>query len=263
MEARHLRIVASLDAVAQAGDFIYQAALDAGLDERAAHHCCLAVDEACTNVIEHTYQGNSAEQAIDVFCHKQGDTFIVTVTDDGPAFNPLNMPNPNPSASLNEREPGGWGVFFIKKLMDKVAYEYSDSRNCLIMVKKIEPVAEMTSVAPSFEVAPVNHKIWQIALSGTITTPQTVLLERALQEHLSAGHKFLILEMSNVEHIDSAGLKVLVGAWQRAREKKGNLVLVGLKQHIREVLQLIGLDLVFPISETQAQAVELMMSKRN
>jgi anti-anti-sigma factor len=67
--------------------------------------------------------------------------------------------------------------------------------------------------------------------------------------------------MVDVEFISSAGLKMLVSMWQRIRDQKGDLALAALKPRVREVLQLIGLDLVFTISETLDQAEEYFSSK--
>lgn len=52
----------------------------------------------------------------------EGDQFIITIIDDSPAFDPLGVPDPDVKAPLAQREPGGWGIFFIKKLMDRVDY---------------------------------------------------------------------------------------------------------------------------------------------
>jgi serine/threonine-protein kinase RsbW len=262
MGERHLQIKASLDALAQTRRFVYHAALDAGLGERAAHHCALAVDEACTNVVEHGYGGNNSEQVIDITCREEDNAFVVTVFDDSPAFNPLTMPDPNPAASLNDRESGGWGIFFIKKLMDKVDYDRQGSRNRLVMVKKIDSMQEVTNPAVTIQIEPVSSQIWQIALRGWITAGQSTEVERVLRDQLAMEHKRLILNMSNVEYISSDALKILVGAWQRARESKGNLVLVGLNPHVLEMLQLIGLDLVFPIVQNQSQAIAQFALKK-
>jgi serine/threonine-protein kinase RsbW len=262
MDERHLQISGSLEAVALARHFVHQAALEAGFDERAAHHCVLAADEACTNVIEHGYGVDGSGQVIDIWCRKEGDTFVITVLDDSPIFNPLTTPDPNPTVSLNEREPGGWGIFFIKKLMDHVVYDRVGSRNRLLMLKRIEPVQEMTIHDTSIHIEPVDGKIWQITFSGYISAGQSTEVERALNDQFGLGHQRLILDMSDVEYISSEALKIFVGAWQHARESKGNLVLVGVKPRILEMLQLIGLDLVFPLADTQAQAIAQFAKKK-
>jgi anti-sigma regulatory factor (Ser/Thr protein kinase) len=137
MDERRLQIKGSLEALAQVRHFVHQAALDAGLGDRAAYHCALAVDEACTNIVEHGYRGEGAHHVIDIWCRKQDDEFVVTLLDDSPAFDPLALPDPNPAVSMNEREPGGWGVFLIKKLMDEVVYDRQGSRNRLLMIKRL------------------------------------------------------------------------------------------------------------------------------
>jgi len=104
---------------------------------RAMNHLELAVDEAVTNIIEHGYGSGGAEMNIDIIVTQAGGVFKVTIVDEGPPFNPLQMNDPNPETPLEERGGGGWGVFFIKKLMDTVDYQYVSNRNHLIMTKQI------------------------------------------------------------------------------------------------------------------------------
>jgi anti-anti-sigma factor len=130
------------------------------------------------------------------------------------------------------------------------------------MVKKLGREPTMTIPAVSIHIEPVNSKIWQIALEGWISAGQSEAVENALSDQLTLGHSRLILDLSNVEYISGDALKILVGVWQRARESKGNLVLVGVKPRILELLQLTGLDLVFPIAETQAQALSQFASTK-
>jgi anti-sigma regulatory factor (Ser/Thr protein kinase) len=95
------------------------------------------VDEACTNIIEHSYGGDDPDGIIDIRCVLERAALRIDIADDGPPFNPLSQPTPDPLASLEERVRGGWGVFFIKRLMDGVAYEYSEGRNHLILIKSL------------------------------------------------------------------------------------------------------------------------------
>ncbi len=56
MELR-LSVPGKFDRLEQISRFIEQAGYEAGLDQTAVSRCQLAVDEACTNIIEHAYQG--------------------------------------------------------------------------------------------------------------------------------------------------------------------------------------------------------------
>ena len=121
----------------------------------------------------------------------------------------------------------------------------------------------MTIPTISIRVEPLNSKIWLMKLYGGIDSGQSHAVGLALSEQLALGHKRLILDLAHVDFISSEGLRILVGAWQRARESKGNLVLVGVKPRIFEMLQIIGLDLVFPIAETQGEAIAQFARTKN
>lgn len=130
-------IAGVLEQVSHAVEFVSEIARQAGLNEQAVYHCQLAVDEACTNIIEHGYTSNGLNGVIDIICQVHPSSFTIIVGDDSPAYNPLSQTDPNPMASLEERNIGGWGVFFIKKVMSQVSYTY-EGRNYLIMTKQIE-----------------------------------------------------------------------------------------------------------------------------
>lgn len=132
---RHFRIAGVLNQVPAACDFVADAAVRAGLDEHAVYHCQLAVDEACTNIVEHGYERRGEDRTIDIICREDAIRFTILILDDGPAFNPLTLPEPDPSTVLDKRGSGGWGIHFIRKFMDEVAYSRDQHRNCLTLSK--------------------------------------------------------------------------------------------------------------------------------
>ncbi|MBI5669753.1 MAG: ATP-binding protein [Chloroflexi bacterium] len=133
----HIQIAAVLAQVPIACEFVARAALQAGLDEHAAYHCQLAVDEACTNIVEHAYRMHGENQIIDIVCQTDNQRFTIIIMDDGPAFNPLAQPDPDPTAPLDRRGSGGWGIHFIRKFMDEVGYSREANRNCLTIIKRL------------------------------------------------------------------------------------------------------------------------------
>jgi serine/threonine-protein kinase RsbW len=136
-DERWLRIPGVLANVVTACDFVVEIAENAGLDERGVYHCRLAVEEACTNVIEHGYQFSGEDKVIDIVCHADSSQLTIVIMDDGPPYNPLNKTDPDPKTPLWERHEGGWGVAFIKKVMDSVDYSFEGSRNNLILGKRL------------------------------------------------------------------------------------------------------------------------------
>jgi anti-sigma regulatory factor (Ser/Thr protein kinase) len=133
-----LTIPAVMEKIEEACEFVNLRARKAGLREDAVYHCHLSVEEALTNIIEHGYRFHGDGQVIDLVVSNTPDTFAVTIIDDASKFNPLSLPEPDPSTPLMEREGGGWGVFFLRKFMDRVAYSYDGNRNHLRMEKRIK-----------------------------------------------------------------------------------------------------------------------------
>ncbi len=116
-------------------EFAGQAAQDAGLNDEQVYAVKLAVDEACTNIIEHAY---GAEKGGDIECTCSADQACIRIMlrDHGTPFDPTLAPNPDLTLDLEERPIGGLGVFLIKTLMDEIHYEtLGESGNLLTLVK--------------------------------------------------------------------------------------------------------------------------------
>jgi anti-sigma regulatory factor (Ser/Thr protein kinase) len=131
-----LTIPARLDQIEVACDFVATAANTLGMDDEAIYRCRLSVEEVCTNVIEHGYKNAAGSDVLEIVCRRKDSTLTIVVIDNAPLFNPLSLPDPDPSTPLWERLGGGWGVYFVKKYMDCVSYSHEGNRNHFIMIKK-------------------------------------------------------------------------------------------------------------------------------
>jgi anti-sigma regulatory factor (Ser/Thr protein kinase) len=61
----------------------------------------------------------------------------VTLTDDGPPFDPFGRAAPDTTLSVEERPIGGLGLHLVRELMDKVSYERRDGYNVVVLVKEL------------------------------------------------------------------------------------------------------------------------------
>jgi serine/threonine-protein kinase RsbW len=96
----------------------------------------MAVDEACTNIIEHAY-GGEGEGKIQLNCQVQPEGLQVTIFDQGTPFDPEQIPELDTKAPIAERRRRGMGLFFIYKLMDRVEYKSNTPKgNQLILFKR-------------------------------------------------------------------------------------------------------------------------------
>jgi len=129
------------ESLAAISEFVTRAAEATGLDTRAVDAVQLAVDEACSNVIEHAYQGEERGD-IECTCCSSDDGLTVIIRDSGRPFDPslVQEPNLNPTLQDEKFTGGGLGLYFMRQLMDKVHFEFvPDSGNVLTMVKRKGP----------------------------------------------------------------------------------------------------------------------------
>jgi len=132
-----LTIPGRYDRLEQIAKFIEQAGQAAGLDEVAVCRCQLAVDEACTNIIEHGYEGEDRGE-IELVCSPGEGELVITISDQAQKCNPDAVPEPTLNASLEEMQIGGLGLYFMRQVMDKVDHYYEDGTNRLVLVKRRE-----------------------------------------------------------------------------------------------------------------------------
>jgi serine/threonine-protein kinase RsbW len=129
------------DSLAPLSQFVARAASAAGFDQTAVYAVEMAVDEACTNIIEHAY-GGEGRGDIECTCRVSEGELTVTLRDFGYPFDPSSVPEPDIHSGLEERSEGGLGLFLIRKLMDEVRFEFTaDAGNVLTLVKRKERAA--------------------------------------------------------------------------------------------------------------------------
>jgi serine/threonine-protein kinase RsbW len=117
------------------GNWIGKAAEQAGLDGSAVYAVQLAVDEACTNIIEHAYGGEDKGN-IDLSTDVTESAFTIILRDHGKPFNPDLIPMPKTNLPLDEIQPRGLGLYLMRRMMDEVQFQFSsDQGNILRMVK--------------------------------------------------------------------------------------------------------------------------------
>ena len=107
-----------------------------GVTDEVVYDVQLAVDEACTNIISHGYAALDAGSIIlDLDIHP--DRLVVSLTDFGHAFEPSSAPVPDVDAPIEEREVGGFGLFFIQQAMDEMNYQVTEDGNKMTLTKHL------------------------------------------------------------------------------------------------------------------------------
>ena len=93
-------------------------------------------------------------------------------------------------------------------------------------------------------------------LSGRITLGEgSVQLRDAIRDLIGKGQKSILLNLSEVNYIDSSGLGELVSAYTTARNQSAALKLLGLTKKVNDLLQLTKLYTVFDIYDDEASGI--------
>src|SRR5512137_1634577 len=104
--------VAKYDQLEAIREFAAQAARDAGMDDSDIYAVELSMDEACTNVIEHAYEGMEGGE-IECTCDTKQKELTILIHDHGKSFDPASIALPNLDADLDSRPVGGLGIFLM------------------------------------------------------------------------------------------------------------------------------------------------------
>ena len=98
-----------------------------------------------------------------------------------------------------------------------------------------------------YEIINLNSKIVKISFSGEITLDNSLIFKEEIKNYLvDKGIYFLIIDLNEVEFIDSSGLGMLISFFKEINEKKGQLVYIGIH------------DYVFIIKDDEKEALEVL-----
>jgi serine/threonine-protein kinase RsbW len=116
----------------------------AGMSEFKAAQLEMAVDEACANVIEHSYGGeggtsdNPNHPGLRINLMQCKDRIVIEIFDRGKGFEFEQQQVIEPDAYLQHERQRGLGMFIIQKFVDDVTYERgTSSGNCLRVTKRL------------------------------------------------------------------------------------------------------------------------------
>jgi len=104
-----------------------------------------------------------------------------------------------------------------------------------------------------------------IKVTGDITLNKggDVLLKDKVQSLLQQGHKNLLIDLSEVSYVDSAGLGELVQAYATTKNRGGALKLLNVTKRLKDLLVVTKLLTVFDTFDTEASAVASFGSASN
>jgi anti-sigma B factor antagonist len=99
-----------------------------------------------------------------------------------------------------------------------------------------------------------DNGILTVRLEGSLDSKTAPEAREQLQRFL-AGNSKLILDLTNVDYLSSAGLRLLLVLYRELAARKGKLVLLGVSEDIRTVMSHTGFLSFFTMVDSAAEAV--------
>ncbi len=99
------------------------------------------------------------------------------------------------------------------------------------------------------------RRVTLVEVSGRIDSTNAIQLGETLNSQIDAGRLQLVIDLSGVEYMSSAGLREMVAALKKVRNLNGDLRIATPSERVKEVLDLAGLSAIFQIFPTQVEAV--------
>ncbi len=93
--------------------------------------------------------------------------------------------------------------------------------------------------------------------TGRLDSATSGDLESLLIERLDQGCASVVLDLSDLDYISSAGLRVVLMAGKRLRATGGRLALACLRDSVRDLFDMSGFLVLFPVFATLDEALAI------
>ena len=104
---------------------------------KAQMQIALASEEIFINIAHYAYAPKKGKAIVRVEVSPDPVAVTITFIDRGQPYDPLAAADPDLHLPAEQRDPGGLGVFLVKKTMDDVSYVYRDGQNILTLKKNL------------------------------------------------------------------------------------------------------------------------------
>ncbi|NHN32400.1 STAS domain-containing protein [Paenibacillus agricola] len=97
-----------------------------------------------------------------------------------------------------------------------------------------------------------------VAIEGRLDANTSTVLEAKFLQMVDQGSLKFIFDLSKLDYVSSAGLRILLVAAKKMKALKGKLALIQLTDNVREVFDMSGFSAIFSIYENEADAARAL-----
>lgn len=107
----------------------------------------------------------------------------------------------------------------------------------------------------SVEVTLPREEVALLTVEGYLDVDTATELQHHLANQLHHGRRHFLLDLSGVPFMDSSGMNIILRVYQEARELPGSVHIISPAPAVRRVLDLTGVSLTVPVSESIDEAL--------
>ncbi|MFE1028014.1 STAS domain-containing protein [Streptomyces sp. NPDC054844] len=107
----------------------------------------------------------------------------------------------------------------------------------------------------SVEVTLPREEVALLTVEGYLDVDTATELQHHLANQLHHGRRHFLLDLSEVPFMDSSGMNIILRVYQEARELPGSVHIISPAPAVRRVLDLTGVSLTVPVSESIDEAL--------
>jgi anti-sigma B factor antagonist len=94
-----------------------------------------------------------------------------------------------------------------------------------------------------------------VAVKGEVDALTAPELARAIVDEIAVGHVYLVIDLTSVKFVSSAGLQILFDAVKETRAQGGDLRVVSINPEIDNLLKMSGFNSIARVFTSNAEAV--------
>ncbi len=217
----------------------------------------LSVYELLMNVVEHGVE-SSEHEWIQVDLAREGDALVVSVIDQGVAFDPSGKSEFDLQAHLGARKTRGLGLILTRRIAEQLIHHRVSGYNKTLMKKSVwsrgpAPRDGKESSMAQFEIsgpAPLGDGSHGLALRGDLDAKGALVVERMLGTLFEKKILRVKLDFEKVSFISSAGVGILLGLVSSLRDGGGDAVFTRVPPKVSAVFHLLNLEDYFTIGDS-------------
>jgi serine/threonine-protein kinase RsbW len=121
IEHKEIIVKSKLSELLTIRSFVEAQATQFGFSEKEVFQVCLAVDEACSNIIRHGYKLDD-NNTIKIEVYSAGERFVISILDMSLPFDQRSIPSPDMDEYFSKYKHGGLGIHLIRTIMNEIEY---------------------------------------------------------------------------------------------------------------------------------------------